>query len=269
MRYLIAFLWKHSFFFLFVFLECIAFLLMINSQNYQGTVIINSTNQFTGTLNTIYTNITDYFSLRKSNQQLLEENTKLHNLILTYQNDSIPIMHDTTYEYIGARVISNSVHHRNNYIRLNKGSNDGVEIDMGVVSDKGIVGIVIGVSKNFSTVMSLLHKDSKVSAKIKKNNQLANIVWEKIDYQRGKLDHIPTHLLLLQGDTIITSGNSLIFPEGINIGFVEHYFQNEGENLNSASILFATDFNALHHVYIIKNKQKKEIQELINEVENE
>lgn len=268
MRYLIAFLWKHSFFFLFVLLECIAFILMVNSQNYQGAVIINSTNQITGSINSISSTIVDYFQLRKSNNKLLQENT----FLLNSQQNSFLVSdtgfhyRDSIYKFIGAKVISNSIHKRNNYIMLNRGRKHGIALDMGVISANGLVGIVIGISENFCSVMSILHKDSKISARIKKNNQLANVTWNEIDYQHGLLEDIPTHLRLFSNDTIITSGNSLIFPEGIFIGTITEYHTEDGKSLNSASIKFASDFNALYHVYIIKNLKRHELLNLKKEV---
>lgn len=271
MRYLIAFLWKHSFFFLFVFLECIAFIFIINSHKYQSSVIVNTTNQLTGSVNDIYSDVNNYFSLHKSNRQLLEANTQL----LNQQSNSFWISDtgfyykDTIYKYIGARVIANSTHLRNNYIMLNRGTKHGIDKDMGVITSDGVVGVVIGVSKNFSTVMSILHKDSKISARIKKNNQLANVVWNEIDYRHGSLEDIPTHLQLNPGDTVVTSGNSLIFPEGIIIGVVTEYHTKKGESLNSASIQFSNDFNALYHVYVIQNLKRNEIINLLKAVKNE
>ena len=271
MRYLIAFLRKNSFFFLFIFLECIAFMLMINSQNYQGSVIINSTNQFTGSVNNISSDIVDYFQLRKSNHRLLEENTFLLNSQQSsfIVSDTVFQYRDSIYRFIGAKVISNSTHKRNNYIMLNRGRKHGIEIDMGVISDKGLVGIVIGVSEGFCSVMSALHKDSKISARIKKNNQLASVTWNEIDYKHGILEDIPTHLKLNSNDTIISSGNSLIFPEGILIGTVTEYHAEDGKSLNSASIRFACDFNALYYVYIIKNLKRHELLNLQKEVRDE
>lgn len=271
MRYLIAFLWKNSFFLFFVFLEIIAFVFMINSQNYQGTVIINATNQLTGSVNSIYSEVADYFSLRKSNSQLLYENSNLlNNQTNSFQlSDTGFYYQDTLYNYIEAKVISNSVYKRNNYIMLNRGSKHGIEIDMGVITGEGLVGTVVGVSKNFCTVMSILHKDSKISARIKKNNQLANVVWDGEEYQFGILEDIPTHLQLFRGDTIVTSGNSLIFPEGIRIGNIEIYYDTDGESLNKALLRFSNDFNALYHVYIIQNLKREELLNLKEEVENE
>ena len=267
MRYLLAFLWKHNFFFLFVALELLAFILMTNSKNYQGSVIINATSEFTGGINNTATNIGNYFSLNKANEQLLKENTKL----LQNSPETILISDsgfhyvDSLYRYIGAKVISISTHKRNNYMMLNRGSKHGIKKDMGVISGDGIVGTVISVSKNYSSVMLLLHKDAKISARIKKNNQLVNAVWNEIDYRFGTLEDIPAHLQLEAGDTIISSGNSFIFPKGIQIGTVTEYINTGGQSLNSAKIKYSTDFNALFYVYIIENLMKEEIIELAEE----
>jgi len=270
MRYLLAFLWKHNFFFLFVVLELVAFMLMTNSRNYQGAVIINATSEFSGGLNSASANIRNYFSLKKSNQQLLQENTSL----LQNQSGSYLISDtgfyykDSLYRYIGAKVVSISTHKRNNYMMLNRGIKHGIKKDMGVISAEGIVGTVIGVSKNYCSVMLVLHKDARISARIKKNNQLVNVVWNDIDYLYGTLEDIPAHLQLNYGDTIVSSGNSFIFPEGIKIGTIENYFNEPGKSLNSAKIKFSTDFNSLYFVYIIDNLMTPElIQMKINSID--
>lgn len=270
MRYLFAFLRKNNIFFLFIFLEIIAFILMANHKNYPGSVILNSTSQLSGSINKKYSNVVEYFELKKVNRLLAEENKFLKNKKNhSIFKDSTTQFPDTIYQYIGAKVISNSTHKPNNYLMLDKGTKHGVKIDMAVVSAFGIVGSVIAVSENYSSVMSVLHKDSKISARIKKNNQLANILWDEMDYRRGTLTDIPSHLQLLYGDTIVTSGHSLIYPQGILIGTVESYISRIGSNLNSAVIKFSTDYNSLHHVYIINNIRKEEQLELKKEVENE
>lgn len=269
MHYFFAFLRKNNVFFLFVFLEIIAFILMTKSINYSGSVILNSTSQLSGSLNKNYSNIIDYFELKKTNRILVEENESLKNQRFSVIfSDSLTLAPDTIYRYIGAKVISNSTHKPDNYLMLDRGRKHGIKIDMAVVSSFGIVGFVISVSENYCSVMSVLHKDSKISARIKKNNQLANILWDKMDYLRGTLTDVPSHLQLLYGDTIITSGYSLIFPEGILIGTVETYISRIGSNLNSAVIKFSTDYNSLRQVYIIINNRKEE-QLLLKEVENE
>ncbi|MCP4551180.1 MAG: rod shape-determining protein MreC [Bacteroidetes bacterium] len=241
---------------------------MVKSQNYHGSIIIKSTSQFSGSLNLAYTNMVDYFGLKKMNESLMHENANLKNSpIYIVISDSVNT--EEPNNYIGARVVLNSTHKPSNYLMLNKGIKDDIKIDMGVVSENGIVGTVIEVSENYCLVMSVLNKNSKISAKIKKNNQLVNIVWNKIDYMRGELTDIPTHLQLLYGDSIITSGYSLVYPEGILIGTIESYNNVPGKSLNTAIIKFASNFNSLIFVYIINNLQKEEQLKLIEGVENE
>ena len=183
------------------------------------------------------------------------EYSKKANIILT---DSNSFFKDgTLYKhqclYVVAKVISNSTNKRKNYLMLNKGNIHGIRRDMGVITSTGIVGTVIDISKNFSIVISVLHINNKINARIKKNRHLGSIEWDGSDYRKGLLTDIPIHVRLYMGDTIITSGNSHIFPEGIIIGTVEEYFSKQGDKFNKARINFAVDYNKLYYVYIIKN----------------
>ena len=273
MRYFFIFLWKHSFFFLFLIFEFISFLLIVNNNPYQRSYIINSTNELTGNMFSAFTNFTEYLTLKKNNNTLAQENANLHsklNLLSSIETDSsFNVSKDSNFLFLPAKVISNSINNRINYLMLDKGKSDGVKIDMGVISSTGIVGIVCQVSENFSSVMSVLHKDAKISARIKKNNQLVNVVWKGDDYRIGTIEDIPTHIKVIPGDTIITSGNSLIFPEGILIGNCKDFIENSGENLNNAEIIFSTDFNSLSYVYIINNLMREEQNNLIDSLTDE
>jgi rod shape-determining protein MreC len=266
MRTLIAFFSRQFFFFMFIILEAIALVIFVNNNYYPNTRAINTANHLTGFLNTIYSSTTEYFSLKQDNERLAAENAMLHNqldasFLITDTNTFYS--RDSAYRFIPARIINNSVNRRSNYFMINKGSKHGVGPDMGVVSPEGVCGIIISVSKHYSTGMSLLHKDMKVSSKIKKNNQLANVVWDGRSFRKGILQDIPTHIQLFPGDTIITSGYSFIFPEGMPIGRIIAYEKVEGTNLNSAIMSFSTDFNSLKHVYVIENLMQDEQQELM------
>ena len=267
MRTLFLFFWNHRFLTLFLLLETVSVILLLNSYSYQKSLALNTVNDITGNMFEISSNISDYFSLQKQNAELLEENTKLHNILNNIrQTDSLKndsVTGDSTFVYIFAKVISNSVNKRNNYIMINKGRNCDIEKEMAVVSKNGLVGIVTGVSNHYAIIMSMLHQNTTISARIKKNNQLVNVVWGTDNYKTGTVKDIPSHLELFKGDTVITSGNSLIFPAGINIGTIEKYVADSLINLNSATLRFSTDFNALNYVYIIKNNAKKEQQSLI------
>jgi len=129
---------------------------------------------------------------------------------------------------------------------------------MGVIAGDNIVGQVVNASTHFSWIMSVLHKESRLSAKFLKNNQLVSVEWPGGDYQEGIVMEIPKHLQILPGDTIITSGNSEVFPEGILIGTIEKLTEREDENFNTARIRFTTDFNGLGYVEVVVDMFKAE-----------
>ena len=140
---------------------------------------------------------------------------------------------------------------------------------MGVISSRGIVGIVKDVSDNFSSVISVLHKDSKISAKIKKYGDVGSVLWNGYNYRRASLIDIPTHVPITRGDTIITSGFSSVFPEGIVIGKIIDHRIESGNTFYTITIEFSEDFNKLSYVYIIKNFFKNEQNDLEKKTQNE
>ena len=260
MRNLFAYLLKQYFFFLFLVLEVIAFYFILQN-NFQRATFLNSTGKVTGTVLTAMNNISVYLTLKKANEKLIEENARLRNrLPESFMNTDREERYsrDSIYRYIGAKVISNSVNHQKNYLMLNKGSRHGITKDMGVITSDGIVGTVVDVTPQFSRVMSVLHVNNKINARILKNNHLGTVEWTGKYYRRGLLVDIPMHIQLYPGDTIVTSGNSFIFPEGISIGTVYEYNILPNEKFNTASINYAVDYNSLSYVYVIINLKKKE-----------
>jgi rod shape-determining protein MreC len=151
---------------------------------------------------------------------------------------------------------------------INKGRADGVEKEMGLVSPFGVAGIIVEVSRNYATAMSLLHKDSRLSARLKSNGQMVNVVWDGKDYRLGLVEDIPTHITPIPGDTVITSGYSFVFPEGLNIGIIGEKTIS-GSNLNRAELIFSTDFNNMYHVYVTKNNTAQELDSLKMNIEDE
>ncbi len=265
MRQLFNFLLKYYFFILFVVLEVFAFIMIANNNYYQEGRMLNTANQLTGSVYQYYNNIFDYFNLKETNRQLAAENAILHAQI---DNSFVKITNkifskgDTTYkqqyQYVDAKIISSSTGKRNNYLMLNKGFEQGIRNDMAVISPTGIVGIVNGVSNNYCSVMSVLHSEIKITAKVKKNNYLGTVVWEGGSYKTGTLVDIPSHVVINKGDTIITSGHSLDFPEGIPIGTIADYRVNQGDNTYRISINFLADYKKLDYVYVIRNLFKEE-----------
>lgn len=268
MRNLLDFLSKYSFFFLFLFLETICFILIYNNNYFHRSRIISTTNGLTGNVNAAFSDISGYMSLKQANRQLAEENALLRNFLniaSEYQMDSVTAQAlPADLRYFSAKIISNSVQKRNNYFMIDKGWAEGIRKDMGVMAPDGVVGIITDVSENFSSGISILHKDSKISGRLKKNNHLVNVSWNGIDYRIGKLEDIPTHVELEHGDTVITSGNSHIFPEGIPIGTVDEVHSTD-QLFKSASIRFSVDYNRIYYVYLIENIHREEMNEIAPE----
>jgi rod shape-determining protein MreC len=269
MRYLLYFLQKQYIYFLFLALEAISLILLFNNNDYQNSALNNASSGFSGSVLNISSNVSDYFSLRRVNHILAEDNAKLHSKRSEafYKADTESFYHKDTlykleYRYISAKVINNSTNKRNNFIMLNKGRIQGIENHMGIIMGDRIVGQIVSVSDHFCWVMSLLNKDSRISGKFKKNNQLVNIEWGGGNYQYGDVKEIPKHVLIHKGDTIITSGNSDIFPEGLLIGTIDHYTIAQEENFNYATIRFATDFNSLSFVEVLIDLMRPEKDQL-------
>jgi rod shape-determining protein MreC len=209
--------------------------------------------------------VSEYFSLRKTNVELARENLELRQRLRSsfYIPDTGSyVRRDSLFRYTYARVIRNTVNKQKNYIMINKGKHHGLDRDMGVITASGVVGIVVEVTDHYARIMSVLHIQNKINARIKKNRHLGNIEWDGKDYRTGLLTDIPSHVSLQAGDTIITSGNSLIFPEGLVIGTVEEFNPRSSDKFNTARVRFSVDYNSLHHVLIITNLMKDELEQL-------
>lgn len=264
---LIIFIKKRVNFFLFIFLEVICFALIFRNNSFQRSVFINSSNTFSGSVLSLVADVQEYLYLKEVNEQLAAENARLHSLSsesinkTMAENNSITIA-DTLlkqqYSYINAKIINNSVNKRNNYITLNKGSKHGIKPEAAVISSNGIVGITKDVSENFTSVLSVLNKDAKISAKIKKFNDFGSLSWDGDDYRYGTLTDIPTHIPIKVGDTIVTNSFSNIFPDNILIGTIYRIEKDEGGIFFKLKIKFNINFKNLTHVYVVTNLLKDE-----------
>ncbi|HZK06787.1 MAG TPA: rod shape-determining protein MreC [Bacteroidales bacterium] len=269
MRNLIVFLWRHNFFFIFLLLEALALLLVVNNNYYQRRVMVNTTSDISGSLLSTVNEITAYISLKKANQILSEENARLSNKLPSafmrtdtaqfFVNDSL---FRQQYQYVSATVISNSISRRNNYMKINKGRRHGLRPDMAVLAPNGVAGQIIEVSKNYSSVMSMLNSHTRINAKLKNSNQSGSLSWTGHDYRFGKLVDIPSHVSIHIGDTVVTSGYSHIFPEGQMLGTVEEFSPAPGDNFWDVKIHFSVDYNNLQYVYVVKNLIKEELLQL-------
>lgn len=262
MRAILKLILKYHFFILFIILESFSFFLIIQNNYYQRAGFLNSSNIVSGYIYAGVHSFTEYLSLKQANKELAIENVAIRNrLSRCIQRKPAKTTSKQLYQpyvYIPARVINNSVNRQNNYLTLNKGSKYNIKPGMAVISANGIVGIVKNVSNNFSTVISVLNTNLRVSGKIKKNNYFGSLSWDSINYTKAQLDGIPFHVKISVGDTIITSGYSSIFPEGILIGTISEFDVKQGGNFYSIPVNLSTNFKNLSYVYIISNFLKKE-----------
>lgn len=229
--------------------------------------------EVSGDINRRVNNIEEYFTLSVENKKLREQNAFLLSRIPSgvMSPDSLTEMvTDTAYidsvkqylqfQYLSAKIISNSVFLQQNYLTLHRGSKQGVESNMAVVGTDGIIGTVVGVSDNMSLVMSLLHKQSKVIAVLKKGSGLGEITWDGKNPQYLLLKKIPKTVVVKKGDEVVTSPYSDKFPPGSRIGWIEEVKQDQETNTYILKVKTAVDFSNVQHAFIVKNQLGEEME---------
>lgn len=270
MQQIFNFILKNSNRLLFLLLLVISFLLTIQSHSYHNSKIISSANFFTGGIYEKMNNINEYFGLRTQNEELAKENARLKSLLFNLKDttklpqiDSIKGVKKT--DIIVSKVIHNSYSILENYITINNGETSGIKPNMGVINSAGIVGIIDKTSKNYSTIISVLNVKSQINAKIKKSNHFGSLVWNGKSTGFVQLIDVPRLAGVHKGDTIVTGGQSIIFPENIGIGTIDKVYIDNETNYYTLDIKLFNDMTNLGHVYIIKNKDADEIIKLENQ----
>ena len=276
MNKLLQLLKRYDYVVVFVLLVALSLVLMSRTSYYQSSRLVALGNGIAGDWYRGVNNIGGYFGLKAENDRLAAENAALRaQLAESYisYTDSVFTVNDTVYKqrytYTEAQVMKNSWTQQNNYIMINKGSDLGIEPDMAVISPQGIVGIVVSTSRNFATVMPVLHSDSRNSVKVRRTGVSGSLVWDGLNYQYAQIVDITTAYQINEGDTIVTSGQANDFPEGIPVGYVQSAEPNQGTGFYKVRIRLATDFNKLDHVYIVDNRFREEQQKLMKGVEGQ
>ncbi len=269
MRNRSSLLYSIAVFCLFVLLEVCSVLLITNNSIVQRYKILGSVRSIQISLWQGSEQIRQYFNLKEENRILVEENASLKQRLSLYQDrsaeqDSVLLDYSGIYSYLPATIIKNSTNKQHNYLILNKGKNSGVEIGMGVVTDCGVVGIVNSVSNKYAFVISFLNKSQAVSAKVIKNNYFGPMVWDGINYRKARMYDVSLNCNTSKGDTVATSGFSNIFPPDIPLGTVSDFKIVSGTYKQLDIDLFQ-DFRMIKNVYIVLNKDIKEIQSLEEE----
>ncbi|HAT81184.1 MAG TPA: rod shape-determining protein MreC, partial [Flavobacterium sp.] len=264
MQQIFNFIYKNSNRLLFLLLLGISLFLSIQSHSYHRSRIISSANFLSGGVYEKINSASEYLNLRTQNDALAQENAKLRSLLFNVKDttslpklDSLKGVKPT--DIIVSKVIHNTFNTHENYLTINSGSLQGVKSDMGVINSLGIVGIIDNTSNNYATVISILNIKSQINAKLKKSNHFGSLTWDGKSTGFVQLTDIPRLASIRIGDTIVTGGQSVIFPENINIGTVsKRYYENE-TNYYKIDVKLFNDMTNLGHVYIIKSKNRDEI----------
>lgn len=278
MRNLLNFFLKYNYWFLFILLEVISFALLFRFNNYQGSAFFTSSNQVAGMAYEAANNVTGYFHLKSINDDLVQKNVELELQMERLRSALMELTSDSTglermksdalkgYDIYRANVINNSLTHVDNYITLDKGENDGIRSEMGVINGSGVVGIVYHTSANYSVVIPILNSKSSISCKIKRSDYFGFLKWDGGSSEYATVKDMPRHSLFSLGDTIVTSGHSAVFPGGIPIGTVEDMSDSHDGLSYLLKVKLFTDFGRLNDVRVIAQKGQEEQLELEQKV---
>ncbi len=278
MRNIFLFIRRYFNFLLFLLLQITCIYLIVNYSKYHQAIAGNFSKNITGLVNKRYSDVEYYFHLKRTNDSLVKANEMLYNKLK--QNfdipDSLPhVVIDTMkvdsletyrkYSYISARVVANAVTSQSNYIVLGKGSADGLKKGMGVIDPNyAVAGIITDVSEDYAVVMSLLHKDSRISGKLKRTGETGTLTWDGKEPNILMLNGIPKSVKMSKGDSVITSGFSTTFPLGILIGRVESIIKDPSATTMRVKLRSFTNFYNLQYVYVINNSEEAAIKQLLD-----
>lgn len=262
----------------FIVLQVIAIVLIYNTMNYPRFVIARYTQVVTAPVNRMCNNVIQHFNFKSENADLVRQNVELmrnqqssflvsDDALFTHMDTIVDTVAHTKkcermYDYFSANVIYNTIHKKHNYLMIDKGTADGVTYDMAVMSANGVVGVVTNVSSHFATITSVLHPESRISAKVIPANQLGTIVWRHGQAQYAYLEDVTENSNINIGDSVVTSGYSNIFPSNVLVGTICEKTKQSSNPFLTLKIKLATDFNHINSVYLVKNLYKSELDTL-------
>ncbi len=281
MRNLFQFIIRNSSWLVAILLIVISFYLVFTHNSFQRSIYLSSANHAAGLVFDVSSEVNSFMHLKQNNKQLLEHNAYLERELTSlkayiddikldtlstnaFLKDSVDM--SSQFNFIPAEVTNVSFSGNNNFITVNKGSAHGVKSDMGVVSNNGVVGVVLTVSKNYSVIIPIINPKFRLSAKLKNSENSGSISWDGKDLSIAQIGELPKHEVFELGDTVVTSF-SRIFPKDIVIGYIKDKAQSKDDNFNNLNINLATDFHSLMGVLIIEDKnfeEKNNLEKSIN-----
>ena len=270
MRNLLEFLAKYSHWFVFLILEVISVVLLFQYNSYQSSVWFSSANAVSGTVLGWNAEVESFFSMSKMNQQLTQQNLYLEQQVKALSDQLTKVTKDSGwvernqntllkgYDLIPAKVVSNTVDRHNNLITIDKGSEDGVRTNMGVVCGTGVVGIVYQTSAHYSVVIPILNTTSNISCQIRGRGYFGYLHWTGGDTKVAYVDDVPRHARFKLFEWIETNGYSSVFPPGISIGRIRHVYNSDDGVSYRLQVILSTDFGKLRDVCVIDNAPMQE-----------
>lgn len=263
MQQLLNFFFKNRHPLLFLVLFGVSLVLTIRSHDYHRSQILSSANQITGGIHELFSGIGSYFDLKEQNAMLLDENNRLKQMEFnTLGINSSSEITNYQYKLTPATVVKNSYKSPQNYLTINKGHRDFIKEDFGVITSKGLVGVVDKTSNKYARVISVLNTKSKINAKLKQSNHFGTLEWNGKNSNTVQLYDIQDMVNFSVGDTIVTSGYSMIFPENIPIGTIASFQLNETKDLYIIDVKLFNDMSNLRHVHVIENLDLNELDTL-------
>lgn len=274
MRNLFDFIVRYSSWFVFLIYVIASCALLFDRNPYQHHVWLTSAGSVAAGVYDLSNNVTGYFSLRAINEDLQRRQADLEEEVASLRSrlrdaeealaqDSLAAIDSLRpFRFIVATAISNSVTRPYNYITLDKGEADGLQPEMGVMDQNGVVGVVNVTGKHHARVISLLNPNFRLSCKLRGSDAFGSLVWNGKSPDEALLEELPKHTRFHKGDTIITSGYSAMFPEGIPVGTVIGSARGEDDNFFTLRVRLLTDFTALSTVKVISNRDIVEIRQV-------
>lgn len=282
MRNIFLFIRRYFNFLVFLVLQIVCITLVVQYSKYHHAMFGNSANRITGKVNAQYDRIEYYFQLKKTNDSLVKANEALYNKLAA--NFSLPdsgykqvidtlridsIVQYRKFAYLHAKVVANAVTSPSNFLMLQSVNTAQMRVGMGIVGPNNeVVGVITDISGEYAVVMSLLHKDSKISGKLLKTGETGTISWDGKYPNLVTLSGIPKSTKLVKGDSVITSGFSTIFPKGLLVGRIDEVFLETTTNNYKIMVRTATNFYNLEWAYAINNMEQPAIDQLLEKAKN-
>jgi len=258
MQNLLKILMRYSNFLVFIALEVAAFLLIVYNNAYPRSHVLSTANEVVAWQNKQVSETEAYFGLRQANEQLSAENAALRSRLAELEEGR----DEAIFSYRPAKVVQMTTDGKHNFLTIDRGSNDSIVRGQGVRNEEGVVGIIRTVGRNYSVVMPVINTNMNLSCRFKKNDYLGTLQWDGKDIRYALLTDVAAHMVVNAGDTIVTSGLSPVFPEGIPVGIVESSILKEGDSYHTIRVRLNTHYKRLKHVEVVQNTSQLELEAL-------